>query len=233
MRRGRFFAILGGIFGLIGLLMLGVGVVWATFTMGFLASAERTEGTVVALNDRLSSGSQGKVWYPTVEFTVDGRVYSFDSSSASRPPAYDVGETVPVAYAPADPSDAQIVTFMSTYFGPTIFGGFGTVFTPIGAALFVKGRRILRRHSWLLTKGREAWARISHVGLESSVKINGRNPYVVYATWNDEQTGRTYTATSDILRHDPGPDLHGRTHVRVLYDPADPDRNVVDLNAVR
>jgi hypothetical protein len=183
MRRGRFFAILGGIFGLIGLLMLGVGVVWATFTMGFLASAERTEGTVVALNDRLSSGSPGKV--------------------------------------------------MSTYFGPTIFGGFGTVFTPVGAALFVKGRRILRQHSWLLTKGREVWAQISHVGLESSVKINGRNPYVVYATWNDEQTGRTYTATSDILRHDPGPDLHGRTHVRVLYDPADPDLNLVDLNAVR
>jgi hypothetical protein len=38
---------------------------------------------------------------------------------------------------------------------------------------------------------------------------------------------------SDYSRHEPGPGLRGRTHVRVLYDPADPDRNVVDLNAVR
>jgi len=232
MKKGRFFAILGGVFGLVGVVLLGVGVVWAAFTMNFLAAAERTEGTVVALDGGMSSGS-GKVWYPTVEYTVDGRVHSFDSRVGSNPPAFDEGDTVPVAYEPTDPSDAQIVTFSSTYLGPTLFGGFGTVFASIGAAVFVKGRRNLREHAWLLDKGREVWAEIADIGVESGVKINGRHPYVVHATWYDESTGRTHTATSDILRHDPGSGLRGHTHVRVLYDPADPDRNLVDLAAVR
>ncbi len=232
MKKGRIFASLGGVFGLVGVVMLGVGVVWAVFTMNFLAAAERTEGTVVALDGRMSSGS-GRVWYPTVEYTVDGRVYSFDSRVGSSPPAFDEGDTVRVAYEPTDPSDAQIVTFWSTYLGPTLFGAFGTVFASIGAAVFVKGRRNLREHAWLLDEGREVWAEIADIGVESGVKINGRHPYVVYATWYDESTGRTHTATSDILRHDPGPGLRGHTHVRVLYDPADPDRNLVDLAAVR
>jgi uncharacterized protein DUF3592 len=233
MNKGKLFALIGGIFGLLGVVMLGAGVAWAVSTAAFQASAERTEGTVVALTERTATSSLRKVWYPTVEYTVDGRVYSFDSSFATRPPAYAEGDTVSVAYNQADPSDAQIVTFWSMYLGPMIFGGLGMVFTPIGAALFVKGRRALQQRAWLLRKGREVWAEIADVGVEFDVNINGRHPFVVHATWHDESTGRTHTATSDMLRHDPGPGLRGRNHVRVLFDPADPDRNVVDLDSVR
>jgi hypothetical protein len=233
VKKGRLFALVGGIFGIIGVVFLGVGVVLAVSSAIYLASAERAEGRVVALNDRPSSGSRSSVWYPTVEYTVDGRVYAFDSSFASSPPAYSVGDPVPVAYDPADPSDARIVSFGTSYLLPTIFGGMGVVFAPLGGLLFAHGRRIRRQHEWLLRNGREVWAQIVHVGLDFNVKVNGRHPYVVHATWYDERTGRTHAATSDILRHDPGPGLRGRTHVRVLYDPAAPDRNLVDLGAVR
>jgi hypothetical protein len=227
------FTLIGGIFGAIGVILLGVGVAWTVSIAVFLASAERTEGRVVALNERTSSGSRSIVWYPTVEYTVDGRVYSIDSSFASSPPAYSVGEHVQVAYDPADPPDARIVSFGTNYLPATLFGGLGVVFAPLGTVLFVMGRRIRRQHEWLMRNGREVWAQIAHVGLDFKVKVNGRHPYVVHATWYDESTGRTHAATSDILRHDPGPGLRGRTHVRVLYDPADPDRNLVDLGAVR
>lgn len=43
-----------------------------------------------------------------------------------------------------------------------------------------------------------------------------------------ERTGRLHSATSDHLWYDPGPLLRNRP-VRVLFDPADPDRNLVDL----
>lgn len=234
MDKGRHFAILGAIFGLLGLVLLGIGAAFAVSTAAFQASAERTDGTVVALNERTRiTGSGGRTWYPTVEYTVDGRVYSFDSSTGSNPPAYATGDTVPVAYDPKNPSDAQIATFSSAYLMPMVFGGVGAVFTPVGAGLFLAGRRRLRQRKWLRANGRETWATIAEIGIETSVKINGRHPYVVRATWYDERTGRTHAATSDNLRHDPGPGLRGRTHVRVLYDPADPDRNLVDLGAVR
>lgn len=236
MTRGRLFAIIGGIFGLVGVVMLGVGVTWAVSTAAFQASAERTDGTVVALTEHTSTNNLGRrstSWYPTVAYTVDGRQYEFESSVGSNPPTYAEGDTVPVAYDPADPSDAQIATFWSAYLGPMIFGGLGIVFTPLGTVLFVKGRRLLREREWLLKKGREVWAEIAEVGVDFSVEINGRHPYVVHATWYDESTGRTHVATSDPVRHDPGPGLLGRTHVRVLYDPADPERNVLDLGSVR
>ncbi len=151
MRNGRLFTIVGGIFGLVGLVLLSVAIAIAVSTAGFLASAGRTDGTVVGLAERTSTtrGSDGHtrrttVWYPTVEFTVGGRRYAFQSSTGSNPPSHERGESVPVAYDPSDPSDARIASFWSAFLAPLIVGGLGVVFTPIGAVLFVKGRRITR-----------------------------------------------------------------------------------------
>jgi uncharacterized protein DUF3592 len=236
MNRGRFFAIIGGISGFVGLLMLGLGLAFTISTASFQASAERTDGTVVALTERTSTSSDGgssTAWYPTVQYTVDGRSYSFESSTGTKPPAYAEGDSVPVAYDPADPAVAQIASLWSAYLLPVIFGGLGIVITPFAAVCLVKARRALELRKWLLQRGREVWAEIADVGVEFSVEINGRHPYVVHATWHDARTGRTHTATSDYLRADPGPGLLGRTHVRVLYDPADPDRNMVDLSRLQ
>jgi hypothetical protein len=167
MTTGRFLILVGGIFGLVGLVMLGAGVAWAVSAAAFQAE------------------------------------------------------------------DAQTVTFWSTYLGPMIVGGMGIVFTAFGAVLFVKGRREQRQREWLLENGREVWAEIADIGVDFGVEIHGRHPYVVHARWYDESSGRTHTATSDYLRNDPGPDLVDRTHVRVLYDPTDPHRNLVDLDALR
>jgi hypothetical protein len=236
MTRGRLFTLVGGIFGLVGLVLLGVGIALAASTANFLASAERTDGTVVAVTERISSSTDGRrstAWYPTVEYTVGGRQYSFSSSVGTNPPAYAEGDTVPVAYDPADPADAQIASTWSAYLAALIVGGIGIVFAPLGSVLFVKGRRDARRRTWLRQEGREVWAEIADVGVDFTSRINGRHPYVVHATWYDPRTGRTHVASSDGLREDPGPRLLGRTHVRVLHDPADPDRNVMDLSALR
>ncbi|TMR92325.1 DUF3592 domain-containing protein [Nonomuraea basaltis] len=238
MHNGRLFTIVGGIFGLIGLVLLCIGVGLAASTASFLTSAKQTDGTVVALTARTTTtrSSDGRArsdtsWYPTVEFTVDGRRYSFQSSTGSNPPSYKKGESVPVAYDPADPSNGRIASVWSAFLAPLIVGGLGVVFTPIGAVLFVKGRRITRLRAWLWEQGQQVWAEIEHVGRDFAVRVNNRHPYVVHAMWQDERTGRTYTAASDYLRDDPGPRLQGQTRVLVLYDAADPERNLVDLDA--
>ena len=234
MNKGRLFTIFGRIFGLIGLVLLGVSAALAVSTASFLASATRTDGTVVALTEQTSYDREGRSsasWYPTVEFTVDGRRYSFQSSTGSNPPSYKRGESVPVAYDADDPSNARIATFWSAYLAPLIVGGLGVVFTPIGAVFFVKGRRIARLRAWLREHGEQVWAEIEHVGRDFAMEINGRHPYLVRATWRDDRTARTYTATSDHLLDDPGPRMRSQTHVRVLYDPVNPDRNLVDLDA--
>ena len=114
MHNGRLPTLVGGIFARIGLALLCVTIALAVSTASFLASAERTDGTVVELTARTSTtrNSDGHTrrsttWYPTVEFTVDGKQYSFESSTGSNPPAYTKGESLPVAYDPDDPYNGQ------------------------------------------------------------------------------------------------------------------------------
>ena len=230
MSKARLFALVGAVFGLVGGASVIAGVVLTASAASFLSSAERTRGTVV----ELSGGSdRDHVWYPTIEYTVRGEQYSLTSATGTDPPAYRRGETVPIAFDPDDPHDARIADFLSSFLPATILGGAGIVITPIGAVLLLKARKTARQRAWLEREGREQWAQISEVDRDHTVRLRGRHPYVVHATWYDARTGRTHTATSDYFRHDPGPGLRGRTHVRVLYDPDDPDRNLLDLSAAR
>ncbi|HEY7483835.1 MAG TPA: DUF3592 domain-containing protein [Streptosporangiaceae bacterium] len=237
MSKGRLFIIFGTIFGGVGVLLLGIAIVLAAMTASFLARADRTDGTVTALTDKVSTSQDSSgyrrtrtSWYPTVEFTTpDGRRFSFRGSVGSNPPAYDVGERVLVAYDPGDPSDARIATFWSAYLIPLIFGGIGVVFASIGVPFFVIGWRRLRLRSWLRRHGQEIWAEVAHVGRNANVRLNGRHPFVVQARWQDPRTGQTFTATSDYLKNDPSPWLTAQPGVRVLFDPDDPKRNFVDL----
>ncbi|MEU4579910.1 DUF3592 domain-containing protein [Nonomuraea sp. ATR24] len=149
MRIGRPLTLLGAIFGVVGLVLLGVGVALAVSSASFLSSAGRADGTVVDMTERITTkprNSDGhrrreSVWYPTVEFSVGGRTYTFRDSTGSNPPSYATGESVPVAYDPGDPADARIASFSSGFLGPLIVGGLGLLFTPVGAVLFVRGRR--------------------------------------------------------------------------------------------
>ncbi|NJP95527.1 DUF3592 domain-containing protein [Nonomuraea sp. FMUSA5-5] len=148
MRRGRLITIIGAIFAVVGFVLVSVAVTLAVTTASFLGSAERVDGIVVEMTVKTSTSrdSNGRTresvsWYPTVEFTVDGRRHSFRSSTGTNPPMYEKGDVVPVAYDPGDPSDAMIAAFWPAFLAPVIVGGLGVLFTPVGVVLFVKGRR--------------------------------------------------------------------------------------------
>jgi hypothetical protein len=115
---------------------------------------------------------------------------------------------------------------------PIFFAVGGIPMTAVDVVMLLVERSTGRLRAWLRQEGREVWAP-ARVEIDASLKLNGRHPHVVHAEWRDERTGRTHTAKSEHLPDDPSPRLTGRTHVRVLYDPSDPDRNMVDLDAVR
>lgn len=83
-------------------------------------SGERTTGNVVRLEESDSAEGGCCVYSPVIEFTAGGQTYSFESDNASDPPAYDVGEQVPVLYNPANPETAQIDSFFERWLFPII-----------------------------------------------------------------------------------------------------------------
>lgn len=81
---------------------------------------ERTTGNVVQLEESDSGEGGCCVYSPVIEFIAGGQTYSFESDNASDPPAYDVGQEVPVLYDPANPETAQINSFFERWVFPII-----------------------------------------------------------------------------------------------------------------
>ena len=81
---------------------------------------EITTGRVVRLEESSDSDGGCCVYSPVIEFEANGQTYSFESSNASYPPAYDVGEEVKVIYHPNDPNTAQINKWTERWLFPLI-----------------------------------------------------------------------------------------------------------------
>ncbi len=92
---------------------------------------ESTIGHVVDMEE--SSDGEGGccVYSPIIEFTApNGRPVRFESSNASSPPAYRIGQEVEVLYNPNDPNDASINSFYELWLVPAILA-------PVDVMLFV------------------------------------------------------------------------------------------------
>jgi hypothetical protein len=65
-------------------------------------------GTVVQMREQSDAESGCCTYVPVVQFEANGQTFTFEGGIASDPPQYQVGESVPVVYDPADPQTAQI-----------------------------------------------------------------------------------------------------------------------------
>lgn len=120
----------------------------------FITNAEIVNGKVVELVQSSSSSlssssssssnsfSQGasnnKLMYaPVVSFkSKSGNQYRFESSQASNPPSYSVGETVEVIYNPSNPCNASINDFFSRWFLSLLLGFFTVISFVVGVCLW-------------------------------------------------------------------------------------------------
>ena len=101
-----------------GFCLRGVYAGYVSWTLE--QGGESTTGNVVQLEESNSSEGGCCVYSPVIEFTARGQTYSFESDNASDPPAYSVGEEVPILYDPASPETAQINSFFERWVFPII-----------------------------------------------------------------------------------------------------------------
>ena len=122
----------GPILAAAGALVLAVGLFLIFRLRSFLARAVSTQGQVIDLVSS-STTEGGTTHYPRVEFTgADGTSHSFQHDVGSNPPAFDVGESVPVRYDPDDPEKAKIAKVLSLWTEPVLV-------TAVGIGLILAG----------------------------------------------------------------------------------------------
>jgi hypothetical protein len=217
--------------------IIGLGMLTGAFfiyknTSKFLETAVTTQGTVVELvESRSSSSSDNSIMYsPVVNFIdkkgVEVKVYS---STSSNPPSYNVGEKVEVLYAPETPQDAKIKGFFSLWGGATILGILGGIFFTIGGAMFIFDKRKNNMLTHLKQNGTRIESDFQSVGLNTSLAVNGRNPFQIVSQWQNPATSKLHLFTSDNIWFDPT-DFIKTDKIKVLIDRNDPKKYHVDLS---
>lgn len=85
-------------------------------------------GTVVdnSYQTTVQDGTESGAYYPVVAFTpMNGASVRFTDGAGSLPPDYEVGESVPVLYDPANPQKARLNTWKRVWFVPILLMSVG------------------------------------------------------------------------------------------------------------
>jgi len=217
------------IFGGIGIIMLVITVLLWVNEYNFKTHAEITAGTVVSLT--YSSGSDGKdgTYHPVVEYKYHDQTVSFISSLGSSPPDYNEGDKVEVYFNPNKLHDAQIKSFASQWFGVTIIGSLGFVFTLIGLGIGLSIYKKSRNKEYLLANGQKIETVFQSVGLNGSYSVNGRNPYLIYSQWYDTIANKVYNFESDNIWFNPQPFIKSGK-ISVYINPSNPKKYYMDIS---
>lgn len=216
--------IFGGIFSVVGLGML-IGAMYAYQSQQkFLKTAQTTEGTVQELVYSRSKKGSG-TYHPVVAFEAsDGKHYTFHSDMGTNPPSYNVGERVEVRYNPTNPYDAMLTGFWSMWGLIAIFGGLGTIFSSIGLGVIIGKIRKNKTTKYLIENG-------TPVEVPARVEYNttkGKRSYYIRGEWYNPTDGKMYLFDSEQLPFDPSYFI--KQPVKVLIDPRNPKRYVMDLS---
>jgi hypothetical protein len=116
----------------VGLALVLVSGVVAADRASELAGAQHTRGTVFALSGTVRG------FAPVVQFTLpSGGTTLFTAGVESNPPAYQVGEQVPMVYPPDEPEHALIDSFWQVWFYAAVFALIGVALTGTGVAVAI------------------------------------------------------------------------------------------------
>ncbi|MBN2414863.1 DUF3592 domain-containing protein [bacterium] len=229
----KVFRIIGTVFFSIGLILLAVAFFIYNGTASFRRDALSAPGTVIDLTLERSSSSSGgssSMYYPVVEYrTNDGETIRFRGGTGSNPPSFKRGQQVTVRYRPGEPYRAKIDSFGQMWLGVIITGSIGVPFFILGFVFLLIPARRKKLDAWLRDNGRIISADIDRVDLNPGVRVNGRNPYVIYAQWHDSRSGRIWVFKSKDIWYNPEKYIQTKTvHVRI--HPDNPGKYVMDTS---
>ncbi len=216
------------VFAIVGACMLAGAFALYSSTASFLEHSVTTQGTVVELIRSRSSDSTS--YYPVVQFTAaSGREIEFQSSTGSNPPPYSRGEQVAVFYEPANPEDAMVDGFFSLWGAALIICVIGSVFGLIGGGMIAYGAMKGRSKADLQKNGVEIHASIQGVEQNTSLTVNGLNPFRIICHWQHPQTRELHIFRSENLWFDPTNHVN-QEKVPVLVDEANLKKYWVDTS---
>ena len=227
----RVTVLIGAIFALAGAAALTGGLWLAHDQWRFSRSAIQTWGTVVGQVE-LESDDDEPVFAPLVEWRDEAGIQRrFRGQLGQNDPAYELGETVAMAYDPRNPDDARLTAFWPSWMRAIIATVLGAAFLPVGIWFLDVYRRERRRIAHLQSSGIPVEARFLYAYPANSSSARERVFWRIVCTAPDPQTGRKRNfRMPPTSRH---PSEFEDATFRVLIDPVDPRSYFVDMAALQ
>ena len=227
----RVTVLIGAIFALAGAAALTGGLWLAHDQWRFSGSAIETRGTVVRQVE-LESEDGEPVFAPLVEWRDDAGIERrFRGQLGQANPAYELGETVAMAYDPHNPDDARLTAFWPAWMRAIVATVLGVAFLAAGIWFLDVDRRERRRIAHLETNGIPVEARFLYACPARSSSSRERVFWRIVCTAPDPLTGHKRNfKMPPTSRH---PSEFEEATFRVLIDPADPRSYFVDMAAVQ
>jgi hypothetical protein len=119
-------------------ILICAGIYTAVKTWSFETHASRAAGTVIENVPSMNTSENVVNYYPKIEFeTTRGGSIIIISNSGANPPAFEVGQTIPLLYDRQKPTHAEIDSFRHLWFLTMVLSIIGAVFAIIGGGMLI------------------------------------------------------------------------------------------------
>lgn len=126
---------------IIGFGLLAAAAYITMRTCSFVADSVTVHGRIVDLVQ--DSGPRASGFHTVFSFAdTNGHPHTVTTSFATDPPTHQIGNEVKVLFPVEHPESARIDSFSTLWLLPSIFYGFGSVFTVMGMGAYYTGRKM-------------------------------------------------------------------------------------------
>ncbi len=189
----KFLKIFGGLFVATGLVILIVSICIIISTNKFVKTAVETTATIIRIDSKRDSDGDTS-HTAIVEFSVDGQMYSGSLNYYTS--SMYVGKKETIYYNPSNPSDFkgkgnEVLAYIMIIMG--------IVFMLIGGGVI--GSLILKekKRKKILAYNYVIQANIVGFNVDTSITVNGRNPYRLEANYINPNDGKIYSYRSEDI----------------------------------
>ena len=216
----------GILFGGIGAIFVIVTIVLFIDNKSFERKADKVMGIITEIETyRDTDGDVEHEVY--VAYQYDGEDY--ESRINSYTSSMYEGGRIDLYIDPDNPYKVRALGSMTLFY--LIFGGVGSVFFVIGLCFVLSYVMKKSKNDKLIKEGRKLSATITGGEMCYNITINGRHPYKLECTYEDEFTKEKYLYSSEYV--DFPPENYYGSRVNVYVDRNDMSHYFVDTNSMQ
>lgn len=212
------------VFLIIGIVFVGICAVFTSVNIHIKNNYNETDAVVMGFERHHSSSDNGDTFYTLVSYSVDGNDYQSVLSAYSS--SWSVGDTIKVYINPDNPQDVKS-TMPSVFF--IVFGLVGFVFAIVGFVMLHRSIKLKKQKKQLIENGLTLRANIIDFYPNTRIMVNGRNPYLVVAEY--EEFGQKHRFVSENVWERLN-NNHIGEQVTVYYEHNDMNKYYVDVDTL-